>query len=239
MDIQTINFLRQAWFQIVMVGALSYLIGSISFSILLTRYFNNKADIRELGSGNAGFTNVLRSVGVLPAVLTLLGDFGKGMVACLIGRWIFSMIEVAGVPNFCITQYGVYIAGVACLVGHVYPCFFGFRGGKAILTAFSMLIMTDWRVAALALATFLLAVLFTRLISLGSILAAVSYPISTFCLTYFYDYLGNGRPVTFGYIIITTTLSALIGIFVIYKHKKNLFRLLKGEEKPISIAKKS
>ncbi len=238
MDIQTISFLRHNWFQIVMVGVIGYLIGSVSFSILLTRYFKNKSDIREMGSGNAGFTNVLRSVGVWPAVLTMLGDFGKGMVACFIGKLVFSFIDVPGVPSFCITQYGVYIAGTACLIGHVYPCFFGLRGGKAILTAFSLLIMTDWRVAALALSIFLIAVFFTRLISLGSILAAVSYPILTFCLTYFCDYLGNGRPVTFGYIVITTTLSVIIGVFVIYKHKKNLFRLLKGEEKPISIAKK-
>lgn len=237
---QTIIFLRHSWFQIAMVGALGYLIGSISFSILLTRYFKNKADIRDMGSGNAGFTNVLRSVGVTPALLTMLGDFSKGLLACLIGRWGFSMIDAPGVSAFCTMQYGMYIAGIACLVGHVYPCFFGLRGGKAILTGFSLLIMTDWRVAALALSVFLLTVLFTRLVSLGSILAAISYPILTFCLTYFCDYHGGGgRPVTFGYIVIATTLSVLISTFVIYKHKKNLLRLLRGEEKPISIAKKS
>ena len=191
-----------------------------------------------MGSGNAGFTNVLRSVGVLPAVLTILGDFGKGIVACLIGKLVFSFIDVPGVPSFCIVQYGVYIAGTACLIGHVYPCFFGLRGGKAISTALALLIMTDWRVAALALSIFLIAVFFTRLISLGSILAAISYPISTFCLTYFCDYLGHRRPATFGYIAITTTLSLLISVFVLYKHKNNFFRLLKGEEKQISIAKK-
>lgn len=238
MDIQTINFLRLYWIQIIIVAAFGYFIGSISFSILVTRYFKNKSDIRKMGSGNAGFTNVLRSVGTLPAILTMIGDFSKGIVACLLGKWIFSTLHFPGVPEFCIIQYGAYIAGVACLIGHVYPCFFEFKGGKAVLTALSMIIMTDWRVAALCLSVFLLIVFTTRLVSLGSILAAVSYPIITFCVTYFYDYLGNGRQVTFGYIVIVSTISLLVGAFVIYKHKKNLIRLLNGEEKKISRAKR-
>lgn len=222
----------------VTVALAGYLIGSVSFSILLTRHYMNKSDIRNLGSGNAGFTNVLRSVGFWPAFLTMIGDFGKGIVACLFGRIVFSQISLPGVPEFCIIQYGMYIAGAACLIGHVYPCFFGFRGGKAVLTALSLLIMTDWRVAFLALAVFLIIVFSTRLVSLGSILAAASYPIITFCVTYFYDYVGGQRPVTFGYTIIITTISTLIGIFVIYKHKKNLIKLLNGEEKKLTIASK-
>lgn len=237
MDIQTINFIKHYWMQLVITATIGYLIGSISFSILITRFFKNNSDIREMGSGNAGFTNVLRSVGKLPAILTMLGDFFKGIVACLIGKWIFSFIIIPGVPEFCIVQYGIYIAGIACLVGHVYPCFFGLRGGKAVLTALSLLIMTDWRVAALCLSLFLIVVLITRLVSLGSVLAAISYPIFTFLITYFFDYLGYARNVTFGYLVISTTISLLTGGFVIYKHKKNIVRLLNGEEKKITIAK--
>lgn len=238
MDFQTINFFKFYWLHMIIVAAVGYLIGSISFSILLTRHYKDKSDIRDLGSGNAGFTNVLRSVGFWPAFLTMLGDFGKGIAACLFGRLVFSQVSLPGVPEFCIVQYGIYIAGVACLIGHVYPCFFGFRGGKAVLTALSLLIMTDWRVAFLALAVFLIVVFSTRLVSLGSILAAVSYPIITFCVTYFYDYLGERRPATFGYTIIVTTIAVLVGVFVIYKHKKNLIRLLNGEEKKLTIASK-
>lgn len=238
MDLQTINFFKLYWAQMVIVAIIGYLLGSISFSILITRFFKNKTDIRSMGSGNAGFTNVLRSVGFWPALLTFLGDFGKGIVACLVGQFVFSQINLQGVPGFCITQYGIYIAGIACLIGHVYPCFFGFRGGKAILTSFSLLIMTDWRVAFLALALFLIVVFSSRLVSLGSILAAVSYPITTFCVTYFFDYLGGRRPATFGYTVIVTTLAVLLGVFVIYKHKSNLIRLLNGEEKKLTLAKK-
>ena len=238
MEIQAINFLKLYWMYMIFVGMVGYFIGSISFSILITKHFKNKSDIRELGSGNAGFTNVLRSVGFWPAFLTLLGDFSKGIGACLIGRFVFSQINLPGVPNFCITQYGIYIAGIACLIGHVYPCFFSFRGGKAVVTGLSLLIMTDWRVACLALAVFLIAVIFTRLISLGSILAAFSYPILTFCVTYFCDYLGGQRQVTFGYTVIVTTISVVLSVFVIYKHKKNLIRLLNGEEKKITMAQK-
>lgn len=238
MDFQTINFLKFYWANIFVAGIVGYLIGSISFSILLTSYFKNKLDIRNMGSGNAGFTNVLRSVGFLPAFLTMVGDFGKGIVACLFGKLIFSYIDLPGVPKFCIIQYGAYIAGVACLIGHVYPCFFGFRGGKAVLTAFSLLIMTDWRVAFICLTVFLIVTFSTRLVSLGSILASFSYPITTFCVTYFFDYINARRPVTFGYTIIVTTISVFVSIFVIYKHKKNLIRLLNGEEKKLTIASK-
>lgn len=238
MDIQTINFIRLYWIQMIIVAAIGYLIGSISFSILVTRFFKNKSDIRDMGSGNAGFTNVLRSVGKLPAILTMIGDFSKGIIACLIGQWFFSLIDFPGVPDFCIVQYGMYIAGIACLIGHVYPCFFEFRGGKAVLTALSLIIMTDWRVAALCLSLFLIIVITTRLVSLGSILAAVSYPIFTFIVTYFCDYIGKSRTVTFGYTVIVTTLSFFVGVFVIYKHRKNIERLLNGEEKKISIAKR-
>ncbi len=238
MDFQSINFLKYYWVHMVIVGLLGYLIGSVSFSILFTRRFKNKLDIRDLGSGNAGFTNVLRSVGFAPAVLTMMGDFGKGMLACWIGKIIFSQINLPGVPHFCIIQYGIYIAGFSCIIGHVYPCFFGFRGGKAVLTALSLLIMTDWRVASLALTVFLVTVIITRLVSLGSILAAISYPILTFLITYFYDYLGSKRPVTFGYTIIVSMIAALVAIFVIYKHKKNLVRLLNGKEKKLTLASK-
>lgn len=236
MDFQTINFFKFYWMHMFLVAVIGYLIGSISFSILFTRHFKNKSDIRNLGSGNAGFTNVLRSVGFAPAFLTMLGDFGKGIVACLFGKYVFSQISLPGVPEFCIVQYGIYVAGVACLLGHVYPCFFGFRGGKAVLTAFSLLLMTDWRVAFLALVIFLIVIFSTRLVSLGSILAAVSYPITTFVITYFYDYLGEFRPATFGYTVIVTTIAVLVGFFVVYKHKKNLIRLLNGEEKKLNIA---
>ena len=238
LEVQAINFFKFYWFQMVLVAVIGYLIGSVSFSILFTRQFKNKEDIRNLGSGNAGFTNVLRSVGFWPAFLTMLGDFSKGIIACLFGKMIFSQINLAGVPTFCIVQYGMYIAGVACLAGHVYPCFFELRGGKDVFTAFSMLIMTDWQVAALSFAVFLIIVFTTRLVSLGSILAAVAYPVFTFCITYFCDYLGDRRPATFGYTVVVTTAAVLISVFVIYKHKKNLTRLLNGEEKKLTVATK-
>ncbi len=237
MDIPTIVFLREYFLYMVLVAGVGYLLGSICFSIIFTKFFKDKVDIRNLGSGNAGFTNVLRSVGILPALLTMLGDLFKGILACLIGQMVFSNFSISGVPQFCIIQYGIYLSGVCCVIGHIYPCFFKFKGGKAVLTAFALIIMTDLRVALVLLLVFVIIVFATRIVSLGSIIAALLYPILTFITSYFYDYLGGAREVTFGYVVISTTVSAFIGLIVMYKHKSNILRIMKGQEKKFSIAK--
>ena len=123
-----------------------------------------------MGSGNAGFTNVLRSVGVAPAVITIICDYLKGILAVLIGWWIFSAMPITNdVSRVEYVKYAGYLAGVFVIIGHSFPLYYGFRGGKGVVTANALMIVVDFRVFLLVLGTFLIVVAFTRLISLGSI----------------------------------------------------------------------
>lgn len=214
----------------LLVAAASYFMGSISFSIIFTKLFS-KADIRTMGSGNAGTTNVLRSVGKRAAICTFLCDFLKGIVSVLLGRLVFQM--VGGVPPFGeISQYGALIAGAACVMGHIFPIYFKFKGGKGILTASAMILMLDWRQYIVVMGVFILILLFTRIVSLGSMLAAASFPIGNFFLTYFIDYPAGRYSLT--YVFVTTALTAVLAGYLIYKHKANIQRLMQGAEKKIT-----
>ena len=228
-----IHFLGKYGWQILLTGVVSYLLGSISFSILFTKRFDNKKDIRTMGSGNAGFTNVLRSVGKTPAILTLLGDFGKGVAAVVFGKFVFQSFTFWSETPVSVVQYGAYFAGACCLIGHIYPCYFSFKGGKGVLTTAAMMVLLDWRVFLIELGVFAVVFLCSRIISLSSICAATAYPIVTFCITFFIDYLGKGI-YTIDYVIVATIVTFLIGALVNYKHKDNLRRLLRGEEKKIT-----
>lgn len=226
---------------ILAAAVIGYLLGSISFSIIITRKFDQKADIRTMGSGNAGFTNVLRSVGRLPAVLTLIGDFGKGVVAVLIGKLIFQFWSGTPDLSFTVMQYGAYLAGFACLMGHLYPCYFGFKGGKGVLTTAAMMLLIDWRVFLIEIAIFILVFLCSRIISLCSVIGAICYPISTFLVTFFIDYMPHrmsGIDYPFSYVIITTLVALLVGVVVIIKHRANIKRILAGTEKKITPKKR-
>lgn len=236
------DFCRTYGLQIVAAAVLGYLLGSVSFSIIITRKFEQKADIRSMGSGNAGFTNVLRSVGRLPAVLTLIGDFGKGVIAVLAGKLIFQYFS--GIPDlsFTVMQYGAYLAGFACLMGHLYPCYFGFKGGKGVLTTAAMMLLIDWRVFLIEIAIFILVFLFSRIISLSSVIGACLYPVSTFAVTFFIDYLPHrqaGGDFPLSYVVITTLVALLVGAVVIIKHRQNIKRILAGTEKKITPKKRN
>lgn len=221
----------------VATAVVAYLFGSISFAVIFTR-MSSKKDIREMGSGNAGFTNVLRSVGVAPAVFTLLFDFLKGVIAGFVGRWIFSTIntDVAGLSDELII-YGGFIGGVFAIIGHMYPLYFNFKGGKGIVTAAAMMAVTDWRVFLLIVATFLILFFATKIISLASISCAALYGVYTFIIGYFFEYKAGAFPLR--YVLLTSLLAFFLGTFVIVKHKENIQRLLKGEEKKITAKKKN
>ncbi len=216
--------------QFIISSVIAYLIGCLNFSIIITRMCGDKQDIRKKGSGNAGFTNVLRSVGVIPAILTFAGDFLKGVAAILIGKAICQTIP--GIDeNTIIIQYIAYVAGFFCFLGHVYPCFFGFKGGKGILTTWAVMLFIDWRVFLILITIFLIVFFITKIISLSSLSAAFSYPIITFVITYFFDYKITN---SINYVIFATSFSVLIAGIVIYKHKGNISRLLNGTEKKIT-----
>lgn len=219
-------------------AVVGYLLGSISWSIILTRIFKNNEDIRQQGSGNAGMTNVLRSVGKLPAVLTFVGDFVKCVAAVLIAIVVAGAFGMEG-DWLCAVKY---TAGVACVLGHIFPVYYGFKGGKGIVSAAAMIAMTDWRVFILILATFLIVFIAKRIVSLASIVCAATYPVYTFLLTFFFGFSGsplnNGGTYSLKYLIFATCCALFVGIIVLLRHRSNIKRLRNGEEKPVAFGKK-
>ena len=190
----------------------AYLIGSISFAVIVSKLYSKK-DVRDYGSGNAGMTNVLRNFGKVPAALTLLGDFGKGIVAVLLGRLFFSLF---GVTSF----DGAYVAGLFALLGHMYPIYFGFKGGKGVLTSAGIILVINPITLLILLAEFLIAFGISKMVSLGSIVDAISYPIVTYIVLRV-----TGEPA-----LINTLFAALIGLIVLYLHRENIKRSIAGTE---------
>lgn len=221
---------------LVICAVVGYLLGSINWSIILTKKISGE-DIRAQGSGNAGMTNVLRTVGKLPAVLTFVGDFLKCVAPVLLGWGIIAIAAQLGGAELTreLTQIAKFVAGGGCVLGHAFPLYYGFRGGKCIVTSAAMILMTDWRVFLLILATFGIAFLCSRIISLGSVLAAALYPVFTFFMTYRIDYLAGKCSVQYVSFALLMTLG--VALLVLWKHRANIERLRKGEEKPIHAKK--
>lgn len=233
------QFLLENWYRFIGAAVIAYLLGSINFSIIITNFIMKKDDIRTMGSGNAGFTNVLRSVGKGPAIATIALDFLKGVVAVFVGGLIFSSITQNPGQMEEYVSYGKYIAGLFCIAGHMYPVFFGFKGGKGVVTTASLALVVDWRVFLAAMAIFGLLFLITKIISVASLLAAVSYPIFTFCFAFFMDYLPKQKSAypTFTYVVLATVFSVGVAVFIITKHKSNIVRIFNGTEKKITSKK--
>ena len=234
-----INFIQNFGIQFLLSIIIGYLFGSISFSIIFTKQFE-RTDIRNMGSGNAGFTNVLRSAGVLPSLLTLVFDFLKCAIAIYIANIVFYLISGVNTPNFIALQTNIYLTGLACIVGHIYPCFFGFKGGKGVLTAASFVLVSDWRVFLICISIFLIVLYFSRIVSLSSIIAVGSLPIVVFIVKFVFDYLpGIESNFSLSYVILATVFYLLIATLIIFKHKNNIHRLLLHEEKKIKPKSKS
>ena len=234
------NFISHGWLQIIAAAVIGYLLGSINFAIIITNIVNKKKDIREMGSGNAGFTNVLRSVGKGPAIFTIVFDFLKAVIAVIIGGFLFSAIMGDSVHSPELVCCGKYLAGLCCILGHMFPVYFGFRGGKGVVTASALMAASEWRVFLAVLITFLAVFIITKIISLSSLAGAVCYPIATFIFTFFVDYrqsLGSETAYSLNYVIISTLFILLISLCVIVKHKENIKRLMNGTEKKITAKK--
>lgn len=199
-----------------LVAIAAYLIGSVSFSIICTHIFAG-TDVRNHGSGNAGATNVLRTAGKLPALLTFLGDFLKCVVAILLARFI--LILFGGiVPD---DLFIGYYAGIFCMLGHIFPIFFGFRGGKAVATAGALVLMADWRLFLIAFAVFAVVFVISRIVSLSSIIGALSLPFSTFAIASLHS--GN-------LVWLDTLCACVVAFILIFKHRANIQRLRNGTE---------
>ena len=209
---------------LLLSALVGYLLGSISFAILLTKAFAHE-DVRAHGSGNAGATNVLRVAGKKASALTFLLDFCKCVASVLVGYFLVKHACVANGVDPEMARLGMYAAGFCCMIGHMYPLYFGFRGGKGVVTTAAMMLLLDWRVF-----------LKKRMVSLSSITAAAIYPVVTFCMTYFVDCCVGGLPVL--YVVMATLVAALIGATVIIKHRANIKRIRNGTESTISFKKK-
>lgn len=205
-----------------MVALLSaYLLGSISFSVIISKKMAG-FDVREKGSGNAGSTNVLRSVGKKAAALTLLCDTLKGVIAILIA-YIIGLIAGESVDKALLIQ----LAGFFVILGHTFPIFFGFKGGKGIATALGVLLITNWNIGLVCLAFALVVIALTRMVSLGSIAAAILFPILVLFVGH-NAYIADG-----GYFIYSLILAAL----VLFNHRSNIKRLITGTENKLSFKK--
>ena len=233
-----LSFLADNWWRFLITALAAYLLGSINTAVMVTGIVTKgKKDIRQMGSGNAGFTNVLRSVGKVPAIVTIVCDALKCVVAVLLGGFIFSFIAAdSQILSSEFVNCGKYIAGIFCILGHSYPVYFHFKGGKGVVTAAALMLTEDWRVFLCILATFLIIFLISKIISAASITCAVLYAPYTFVMTFVFDYL-NGGGYSLAYVLLSTFAALVIGIFVAVKHKDNIKRLLRGEEKKITSKK--
>lgn len=203
----------------IVIALIAYAIGSISFSVILSKKFAG-FDVREKGSKNAGSTNVLRTAGKKMAVVTLLCDVLKGVVAVLIALLAGKIVSGADASLL------VQIAGVCVVIGHTFPVFFGFRGGKGIATSLGVLLMINYQIALICLVFALAVMALSRMVSLGSIMTAILFPVLTIFITNHYIVPGN-------YII----FAILIAAFVIFNHRTNIKRILEGKENKLSFHK--
>lgn len=234
-----LSFLADNWWRFLITALAAYLLGSINTAVMVTSIVTKgKKDIRQMGSGNAGFTNVLRSVGKVPAIITIVCDALKCVVAVLLGGFIFSFASPDSLDSALTSEVincGKYIAGIFCILGHSYPVYFHFKGGKGVVTAAALMLVEDWRVFLCIIATFLIIFLISKIISAASITCAVLYAPYTFIMTFFFDYCSTHY--SFAYVLLSTFAALMIGIFVVVKHKENIKRLLRGEEKKITSKK--
>ena len=218
------NFVNN-WYLFLICAVISYLIGSINPAVIVTKIATKgKADIRDMGSGNAGFTNVLRSVGKGPAIITIVCDALKCIAAVFIAYFIF--VWFAGITGgdewfkSCFLKCVKYFAGVFCILGHCFPLYFHFKGGKGIVTAAALMLASDWRVFLLILATFLIVFIISKIISLGSITGALMYAPYTFAVTFIFDHLLTQS--CLWYVLVSTFCALVVGIFATVMHKENI-----------------
>lgn len=204
----------------VISAVISYLLGSCNSSIIVVRLLKHE-DIREVGSKNAGLTNTLRCYGKFPALLTLLGDLAKGVVSVIISIMVFRFL--AGEGNFNEQTVG-YISGIFAILGHIFPVYYGFRGGKGVLVSSSILLVIDPLTFGIIIPFFAVVLCISKYVSVASIAAAAFYPLLTFLLHYFVE----DEPLN---VCLThTALVAVTGVLLIYMHRANIQRLKNGTE---------
>ena len=199
------------WALVVAVAA--YFLGCFNGAVIVSKYIL-RDDVRGHGSGNAGLTNFYRTFGGALTFVVILCDVLKAVIAVLLGRYLFSLTGFGTLEIL-----GKYWAALFCLLGHMFPCMFRFKGGKGILSGGTIALMLDWRVALVVWGGFLILAVLTRWVSLGSIWAGASFPFATWFV------YGD---------VLLLLLAILIGGLIVWKHRGNLQRILKGTESKFS-----
>ena len=199
----------------IISGIIAYLLGSIIFTKKIAGF-----DVRQKGSGNAGSTNVLRTAGKKPAALTLICDILKGVIAVLIAFLIGKIF------NFSVSDsaFLIQIAGILVVIGHTFPIFFGFKGGKGVATALGVLLITNWQIGLICLVFALVLMAITRIVALGSIAAAILFPVLCFFITN--NYLVGDSSTRITYLI----FGIIMALIVIFNHRSNIQRMASGTE---------
>ena len=220
-------FLANSWLSLLLTVVCGYLLGSVNWAIIVTRFFSRK-DIREEGSGNAGATNVLRAHGKLPAALTAVGDIVKAVLSALLGGFLLTNLHLAQpVWEDSLWLVGGYFGGLFSIVGHVLPLFYGFRGGKGVLTTLGMFLVVDYRVALTCLGVFIVIVAITRMVSLGSILA-IGCGMPLLLVT---GFLLDG--LLWQQVVFTVVFAVVVETIIVIKHKDNIKRIATGTERKL------
>lgn len=222
---------------LLLTAVVSYLLGSLNSAIIVVKLWK-KQDIRDYGSKNAGLTNTYRVYGKGPAALTLVGDLSKGIVAVILSRLIFRLLQIGIDPTGALavgvypsvdTRFVGYIAGFFAILGHIFPLYYGFKGGKGVLVAASILIVIDPITFCIVIPFFILVLILTRYVSVASISAAIAYPIITGV-----SHALRGMPTVWLDVILVACTSVLL----IYMHRSNIERLKNGTENKFGTKKK-
>ncbi len=209
----------------IIMAIIAYLIGSVNFSVIFSKKFAG-FDVREKGSGNAGSTNMLRSVGKKAAALTLVCDVLKGVVAIVIAIIVGNIIQDSN------KELLLQIAGIAVVLGHTFPIFFQFKGGKGVATSLGILLMSNWQIGLICLVFALVLMTLTRMVSLGSCAAAVLFPVLTLFINDHYTVLTEGKQGS-TYLV----YSIIMAVIVLFNHRSNIKRILNGTENKLSFKK--
>ena len=208
-------------FVYIFIAIVAYLIGSVNFSVLISKKMAG-FDVRTKGSGNAGTTNVLRTVGKKAAVITLLADILKGVVAIIIA------VILGNIASNSDKALLVQIAGIAVILGHTFPIFFEFKGGKGVATSLGILLVTNSQIGLICLVFAIVLMVITKMVSVGSIGAAILFPILTLFISENYIVTEGS-----GYFV----YSIIVALIVIFNHRTNIKRLIEGKENKISFKK--
>ena len=208
----------------IIMAIIAYCIGSVNFSVIFSKKFAG-FDVREKGSGNAGTTNMLRSVGKKAAAITLICDILKGVVSIGIA------ILLGNIPDMN-KELLVQIVGVAVILGHTFPVFFGFKGGKGVATSLGVLLISNWQIGLICMVFALVLMTLTRMVSVGSCAAAVLFPVLTLFINEHYTVLTEGKSGSTYFVY-----SIILAIIVLFNHRSNIKRILNGTENKVSFSK--